>query len=223
MKKIRILTGCPDIFQGFINSGIVNLAKKRTGLEILIYNLRDFTTDKYRKIDDKPYGGGPGMILKVEPIYKAYNSFVNELSPNSITIITDPKGEMWNQDLAYEFVNYDELVIICGHYEGIDYRVYQLIPHRKISIGRYILSGGEVAAMCIIDSITRLIPGCVNNSDSIKYETFSNELEIEYPQYTKPRVFMGLQVPAVLLSGNHKKIVEWRNKAKEELGEICRE
>ncbi|MFN7181191.1 MAG: tRNA (guanosine(37)-N1)-methyltransferase TrmD [Planctomycetota bacterium] len=219
MKKIRIITGFPNIFLGFLNEGIVKLAKNRTGIEIIIYNLRDFSSDKHRKIDERPYGGGPGMILCVEPIYNAYKSFEKELLPNSKVIITDPKGVIWNQEMACKYINYDEIVIICGHYEGIDERVYKLIPHIKISIGQYILSGGEIAAMSIIDSILRLLPGCLHNSESIKFETFNSGLKADYPQYTKPRSFMNMQVPSILLSGNHKEISMWREKVNIYLGE----
>lgn len=216
MKKIRIISGCPNLFLGFLNEGVVKLAKKRVGLEIIVYNLRDFTTDRHRKIDDTPYGGGPGMILRVEPIYNAYKSFEKELPKNSATIITDPRGEQWNQELAQKYTDYEELVIICGHYEGIDERVYLLIPHHKISIGNYILSGGEIAAMAIIDSIIRLIPGCLHNREATKFETFDKEYKIDHPHYTKPKKFLNLEVPEVLCSGNHKEIEEWRRKKRTE-------
>ncbi len=214
MKKIRILSACPNIFLGFLNEGIVKLAKNRVGLDIVVYNLRDFTSDKHRKIDDRPYGGGPGMILRVEPIYNAYKSFEKELPVNSKVIITDPRGMLWNQQLARAYVDLSELVIICGHYEGIDERVFALIPHTKISVGEYILSGGEVAAMSIIDSIARLIPGCVNNEESTKYETFDTKHKIDYPQYTKPKKFLNLEVPEILFTGNHKEIERWREEKK---------
>lgn len=219
MKKLRILTGFPNIFLGFLNEGIVKLGTKRAGIDIIIYNLREFSPDRHRKIDDRPYGGGPGMILRVEPIYNAYKSFEKEMSVNSKIVITDPKGIIWNQRMAEEYKNYDELVIICGHYEGIDERIYYLIPHTKISIGEYILSGGEVVAMAMIDSIIRLIPGCLNNGNSIKFETFDNTFKVDYPQYTKPRSFMNLEVPPILTTGNHKKIREWREKVKMNLGD----
>ncbi len=219
MKKIVILTACPNIFLGFLNEGIVKLAKRRLGIEVIVYNLREFSRDKHRKIDGKPYGGGPGMVLSIEPIYNAYKSFEKELSDNSKIIITNPNGIIWNQRMVEEYKNYDEIVIICGHYEGIDERVYHLIPHTKISIGEYILSGGEIVAMSIIDSILRLLPGCLNNNDSIKYETFDNTFKVDYPQYTRPRTFMNLEVPEVLLTGNHKKIYEWREKEKMHMGD----
>ncbi|ABB16148.1 tRNA (guanosine(37)-N1)-methyltransferase TrmD [Carboxydothermus hydrogenoformans] len=206
--KIDILTLFPEMFYGPLNSSILKKAQEKGIITINYINIRDFTTDRHHQADDKPYGGGAGMVMKVEPIIKAYEAIPKN---NSFTIMLSPQGRKFNQKLARELSQKEHLIFICGHYEGIDERVRQLIVDEEISIGDYILTGGEIAAMVIIDAVARLVPGVLGDEVSAEEESFSDQL-LEYPHYTRPRNFRGLEVPEVLLSGNHKKIDLWRKK-----------
>lgn len=207
--RFYILTGFPKIFNGFLDDGIMRIARSKGKVDVNIVNLRDFTTDKHRKIDDRPYGGGPGMILKVEPIVKAFE-YVKEKEKIEVkAILFTPTGAMFTQEEAFRLVKEEVIVFICGHYEGIDERVKLILKPYELSVGRFILSGGEVASMVVMDAVTRLIPGVVGNPASVVNESFTN-LEKDYVQYTRPRNFRGLKVPDVLISGNHKEIEKWR-------------
>ena len=206
--RIDILTIFPEMFQGFLNTSIIKRAIEKKLVEINIINFRDYTLDPHGKVDDTPYGGGRGMVLMVQPIYDAVMSLKKE---NTKVILLTPDGEKYNQKKAYELKKYDHLIIICGHYEGFDDRIRN-ITDMEISIGDYVLTGGEIPAMALTDSITRLIPGVIMEESHIN-DSFNLETNLlDYPTYTKPRVFKGMEVPEVLVNGNHKEIDEYRRK-----------
>ena len=208
--KFNILTIFPEIFNSYFNESIIKRALKNKKITIKIHNFRNFATDKHRSVDDKPYGGGPGMLLKVEPIYKCLKS-IKRLNKSKVILLT-PKGKKFNQKKAKFLTKYNQLILIAGHYEGFDARIKKYVDE-EISIGDYILTGGEIPAMAIIDSVTRLLPGVLGDDQSSKDETFTkHDKYIEYPQYTRPDNFKGQKVPKILLSGNHAKIEQWRNK-----------
>lgn len=203
--KIDVITLFPEFFAPFDHS-IVKRAREKGLVEINVVNLRDFTTDKHRTVDDRPYGGGPGMVMRPEPLFKAIESL---RTPESKVLLMAPQGEVLKQETACELKDESHLIFICGHYEGIDDRVRQALVDREISIGDYVLSNGNLAAMIVADSVIRLIPGALGHEMSTETESFSDGL-LEYPQYTRPEVFRGMEVPEVLLSGNHEKIEKWR-------------
>jgi len=202
--KIDILTLFPEMFTGFLNESIIKRAIEKEKIEINIVNFRDYTTDPHNKVDDTPFGGGPGMVLMIQPIYDAINAIKTE---ESHIILLTPSGVTFNQKKANKLKEYKHIILICGHYEGFDDRIKTLIDE-EISIGDFVLTGGELPAMMICDAITRLIPGVISE-ESLESESFDTEL-LDYPVYTKPRSFNGMDVPEVLLSGDHKKIAEYR-------------
>ena len=206
--KIDILTLFPKMFSGPFDESILRRAEDRNLVEIKIHNLRDWVKDKRKTVDDRPYGGGVGMILMVEPIYNALKDLKNEKIKGEKTILLTPRGKVFNQKTAQKFSKLKHLIFIAGHYEGYDERIAKYIDE-EISIGDYILTGGELPVMVIVDSVVRLIPSVLEKSDAVKNESFTKNL-LEFPQYTRPEKFEGLDVPKVLLSGNHKKIEEWR-------------
>ena len=201
----HILTLFPDIFQGFIENSIPSRAVRKRAVEFNIVNIRDYSCEKHRNCDDYPFGGGVGMVLKPEPIMNALEQL--DVAGKRVVYPT-PAGKVFNQAYAEQFSGCSELVIICGRYEGIDQRVIDTCVTDEISIGDYILSGGEIAAMVMIDAVIRLISGVIN-ADSLHEESFTQNL-LEYPQYTRPAEYKGLRVPEVLLSGHHEKIAKWR-------------
>jgi len=211
--KIDIITIFPRIFDSYFNESIISRAKKKGTISIKVHDLRDFTSDKHRKVDDTPYGGGAGMVLKVEPISKAVGSLKDEVSEwemKTRTILFSAKGKRYTQAVARRLSKYDRLIMICGRYEGVDERVAEYVADEEISIGDFVLTGGELSAMVVADSVSRLVPGVLGNEDSLKFESHSTRGYLEYPQYTKPEVFDGLKVPRVLLSGHHGEIEKWR-------------
>lgn len=209
--KFDIITIFPNIVEEYINTGIVSNALKKDLVEINVHDLRKWTDDKHKTVDDTPYGGGPGMIMKVEPIYKAIKELKKE---NTIVAITTPKGETLTQSKLEELSAKKDLhmIILCGRYEGFDQRIHDNLVDYEFSIGNYVLSGGEIPALVLIDGVTRLIPGVLGNQESLDNESFTGG-RLEYPQYTKPEVFNDWKVPKVLLSGNHKKIEKYRQKS----------
>lgn len=213
---ISILTLFPEMFNGPFSSSIVARAIKENKLEINLINIRDFASDKYRSVDDHPYGGGVGMIMRVDVIDKALTYTKNRL-PNieSKSILLDPRGKTYDQKTAEKFSKFKHLILICGHYEGVDERVKKLVDG-TISIGNYVLTGGEIPAMVISDSVARLLRGVLKKAEATKNESFSTGL-LEYPQYTKPIIYKNLKVPEILLSGNHGAISEWRQSKSKEL------
>lgn len=202
--KIDILTLFPQSFKPFEES-ILARAQKSGAIEINVLDIRTFTKDKHFKCDDTPFGGGAGMLMSVQPIFDAVKSVQNQ---NSKVVYPSPSGRVFNAKKAAELAKEEHLIFICGHYEGIDQRLIDIFDAEEISIGDYVLTGGEIATMAIVDALCRFVPGVLKEG-SLKEESFSNNL-LEYPQYTKPQVFEGRKVPEVLLSGNHKKIEEWR-------------
>ncbi len=264
--KFNIITIFPEIFNSYFNEGIISRAQKNKIINIKVHNLRDWTTDKHKTVDDTPYGGGAGMVMKIEPIVKALLSLrgaiatkqsrpsskneIAALSPrnmrgsarNDKIILLSAKGKKWDQQMAEKYSKLDNIILICGRYEGVDERVKKFVDE-EISIGDYVLTGGEIPAMTIVDSIARLLPGVLGNAQSAKFESHSIKGELEYPQYTRPEVFhithniehvtnnkiqksgkkkikarlKALRVPKILLSGDHKKIEEWRTKKKKRI------
>ncbi len=206
-----ILTLFPEMFKGPFSESIIKRARKNDIIDIKMINIRDFAEDKHNTADDAPYGGGAGMVMKAGPIYRAWENAQNERSQNSKTILMSPQGERLNQKMVNELSREAGLTIICGHYEGIDERIRDSIVDQEISIGDYVLTGGELPAMILVDSISRLINGVLGDADSCKKDSFYNGL-LEHPHYTRPRKLRGLKVPDVLLSGNHQKIERWRKK-----------
>ena len=202
--KFDVLTLFPEMFE-ILNQSIIGKAIEKNLIDIHLINIRDFSKDKHKKVDDTPYGGGAGMVMKPDVVYDAYQSIKDR---NARVIYMSPQGNPLNQKKVEELSKENHLIILCGHYEGIDQRVLDKIVDEEISIGDYVLTGGEIPAMVLIDSVSRYVEG-VLKEDSIKEESFSNGL-LEYPQYTRPEVFEGMKVPEVLLSGHHENIEKWR-------------
>jgi tRNA (guanine37-N1)-methyltransferase len=210
MVTFDIITIFPKIFDSYFNESIISRGQKKKLIKINVHDLRKWTSDKRKTVDDKPYGGGPGMIFKVEPIWKALRALKTKKGQAKTKIIlTDPAGKKFDQRMAEKLAKMKRVVILCGRYEGFDARVGDLVDE-KISVGDYILTGGEIPAMAIVDVISRLVPGVVGKEESLREETFSRKDFVEYPQYTRPFEFRGWRVPKILLSGDHQKIKAWR-------------
>jgi len=210
--RIDILTLFPQMFDSILNESIIKRAQERGIVSFNIVNFRDFSTNKHKTVDDYPYGGGEGMVLTPEPIFLAVESILTEQSKiKSRIILLTPQGKTYNQKIAKELANEEHLILINGHYEGFDERIREHLVTDEISIGDFVLTGGEIATMVLVDSIVRLIPGVLGNLLSSESDSFSNGL-LEYPQYTRPYNFRGWKVPDILLSGNHQQIAEWRMK-----------
>lgn len=210
MIRFDILSIFPEMFNSPFESSILKKARDKGIIEINILNIRDFTEDKHRMTDDAPYGGGGGMVMKVEPIDRAITG-VPRKGTRVLTILMTPQGEKFNQAVAEVLSHYEQIIIICGHYEGVDERVRQHLVDREISIGDYVLTGGELSAMVVIDAVSRLIPGVLGNSESATVDSFSSGL-LEYPHFTRPAEYRGWKVPEILLSGHHREIDAWRRK-----------
>ena len=209
--KINILTIFPEYFEETLNSSILGRAVKNNLIEYQILNLRDFTTDKHQTTDQRPFGGGPGMVMMIEPIDKALASLgVKKGQKNKLIILTSAKGDLFKQETARDWSQLEELTIICGHYEGVDERVAKNLVDLEIRIGDYVMTGGEPAALVMADTVTRLVPAVLGNEASNLNESHSIPGKMGHPQYTKPVDYKGWQVPEVLRSGNHKLIEEWR-------------
>ncbi|HPT76234.1 MAG TPA: tRNA (guanosine(37)-N1)-methyltransferase TrmD [Defluviitaleaceae bacterium] len=204
-----ILTLFPDMIESAMSHSITGRAQEAGIIKINCINIRDFANNKHNQVDDYPYGGGPGMVLQPQPVYDAYQSIILKKNIKPRVIYMTPQGKIFSQAVAKDLAKEKDLMIICGHYEGIDQRVIDEIVTDEISIGDYILTGGELAAMVVIDTVSRLIPGVLGKEESYQDESFSNHL-LEYPQYTRPLVFRNRKVPEVLLSGHHAKIEKWR-------------
>lgn len=207
--RIDILTLFPEMFHNVLENSILKIANEKKLAKYYLHNIRDFSEDKHRCVDDKPYGGGAGMVMKPGPVFSAVEAVEAQEDLPSKRILLTPQGETFNQDIAKKLSDESRIMIICGHYEGFDERIRSGLDVLEISIGDYVLTGGEIPAMVIIDTIVRLIPGVLGGKDSLKDESFVNRI-LEYPQYTRPVEFRGMEVPEVLKSGNHRKIEEWR-------------
>lgn len=205
--KFDVLTLFPEMFLGAFNYSILKRALEKGIINLNLVNPRDYTLDKHKKVDDTPFGGGAGMVLMCQPFIDAYNSL--DFNCNYETIILSPQGKIFNQEKARQLSQKDKIVFICGHYEGFDERIKKITKAKEISIGDFVMTGGEYPALCMIDSISRLIPGVLGDDTSSISDSHSEGL-LEYPQYTKPRDYSGEKVPDVLLSGNHKEIENWR-------------
>ena len=203
-----IITLFPDMFKGPFDESIVKRARDKKLVEINLHNLRKWAVDKRGSVDDRPYGGCVGMVLRVEPIFNTIEETRNKKQKTK-TILMDPRGKKFNQKMAREFAKLDQLIIICGHYEGVDERVKDYLIDEAVSVGDYVLTGGEIPAMVITDTVTRLIPG-VLEPEATEIESFSNDNYLEFPQYTRPETFNGWKVPEILLNGNHAEIKKWR-------------
>ena len=215
-KEIDIITLFPEMFKGVFGDSIIKRAIDKEILKIRLTQLRDFAFDKHKQVDDSPFGGGSGMVLKPEPMFRAVRSvFQNSTATSRRIIIADPAGKTFNQAKAKELAQVDWLIIICGHYEGFDARIYTLADE-LISIGDYVLTGGEIPAMAIVDAVARMLPDVLGAADSAETDSFFDNT-LSYPQYTRPRNFEGMEVPAVLLSGNHAEIAKWRQLKSQEI------
>jgi tRNA (guanine37-N1)-methyltransferase len=211
--NFHILTIFPEIFDSYFNESIIKRGREAGLINIQIYNLRDWTKDKHRKVDDSPFGGGAGMVMKVEPIYKAIQDLKERVDPSHKVILLSARGKKWTQRKAQKYSKLNDIILICGRYEEVDERVRYFIDE-EISIGEYVLTGGEIPAMVIVDSVARLIPGVLGNEASLNEESHTRSGQLEYPQYTRPQTFKTddreYTVPDVLVSGDHKEIEEWR-------------
>ncbi|MEI7689993.1 MAG: tRNA (guanosine(37)-N1)-methyltransferase TrmD [Candidatus Saccharibacteria bacterium] len=209
MRKIQVITLFPEMFEGVLNTSMMWKAQKQQAVEFRLINLRDFGLGPRKQVDDTPYGGGDGMLLMIEPLTAAIND-AKKQDPGAKVVLMTPRGQRWKQLAAQNFANSkDGYIFICGRYEGVDERVMKLVDY-YISVGDYVLTGGELPAMTVIDSIVRLIPGVLGGENSTAIESFSDGETLEFPQYTRPEVFNGLSVPKVLLNGNHAEIAKWR-------------
>ncbi len=213
VPKIDILTLFPEMFEGFLNTSIIKRALDNKLVEINIHNFREYSLDKHKKVDDYPYGGGAGMVLMCEPIFNAIETLRRD---NTKVIMLTPSGKTFNQKMALEFSKLEHIILLCGHYEGFDERIKTIVD-MEVSIGDYVLTGGEIPAMAIVDSLTRLIPGVIS-SESLVNESWNDNI-VDYPNYTRPEEFRGMKVPEVLLSGHHKNISEFRDFERKRLTE----
>ena len=204
--KIDVLTLFPAMFAGPLDESIIKRAREAGRLDLAIYNLRDYAHDRHRTVDDRPFGGGPGMLLKPEPIFEAVESLARE---GTRVILLSPAGRTFNQAIAQELAGLEHLLLVSGHYEGFDERVREQLADDELSIGDYVLTNGALPVMVIVDAVTRLLPGVLGDEGSARDDSFSQGL-LEYPQYTRPAEFRGMKVPEVLLSGNHAEIARWR-------------
>ncbi|MBU4293525.1 MAG: tRNA (guanosine(37)-N1)-methyltransferase TrmD [Actinobacteria bacterium] len=220
MLKIDVITIFPNIFDNFTNFGVIKEGINKKLCELNIYNLREFTEDKHKKVDDRPYGGGAGMVFMVQPMDSAVRHIKEKNDVLKInlqkTILMTPSGDKLNQNTLKYLSKMENLILICGRYEGVDERIKELAVDMEISIGDFILTGGEIPAMVLIDGVIRLLEGVVGKEESLKNESFENDL-LDYPQYTRPELYKGLKVPDVLLSGNHSKIKKWREEKSVEI------
>ena len=207
--RFDIITIFPEMFGNVFSVGVLKKALDRDLIEVRVHNLRDFASDKHKQVDDRPYGGKPGMVLKPEPIFAAVEDIRED--GNTPVYLLSPQGRTFNSSYAEELTTYSQIIIICGRYEGVDERVVEYLVTDEISIGDYVLTGGEPAAVVLVDAVSRFVPGVVGKMESVQSDSFFEGI-LDFPQYTRPRNFRGKKVPGVLFSGDHKKIEEWRKK-----------
>lgn len=210
--RFDVLTLFPEMFRGYLSQSLLNLAIERGLVEVCLHNLRDWAEGKHQTVDDRPFGGGPGMVLKVEPVVACVEAVQGmEQVPGRLVLLT-PQGRRLNQQVVEELAKYERLLLLCGRYEGFDERVREILEPEEISIGDFVLNGGEVAAMVVIDTVIRLVPGVLGHEESSRQDSFSGKDRLlEFAQYTRPREFRGHEVPEILLSGNHEQIARWRD------------
>jgi tRNA (guanine37-N1)-methyltransferase len=212
---IDVVTLFPSMFSGVVGESILKRAQEGGQVKVNLVNLRDYSKDKHKKVDDAPYGGGPGMVIMAEPVFEAVEKLRAEGREESFLVLLTPGGVRFDQTLAVELSKQKGLILLCGHYEGFDERVSQGLSPLEVSIGDYVLTGGEIPAMVLLDSVTRLLPGVLGSKESLLEESFSSG-SLEYPQYTRPQEVRGLKVPEVLTSGDHGKVAEWREEQSKE-------
>jgi len=208
LLTIDVFTLFPNVFKSPLGESILKIAQEKGLVQIRVHNLRDYTSDRHRTADDKPFGGGPGMVMKLEPIDRA---FKNICTDGQRKIFLTPQGRTFTQDMARRLAQTPKIALLCGHYEGVDERVREGLIDEEIALGDFVLTGGEIPALCVIDAVTRLVPGVLGNTSSLDDESFNNGT-LDYPHYTRPRVYQGKAVPETLVSGNHKEIDAWRKK-----------
>lgn len=209
--QFDIITLFPEMFSGPFNQSIISRAQKKSLVQINLHNLRDWAVDERGSVDDRPYGGGVGMILQIQPVFAALQKIKEAgMKTRSKIILLDPRGKKFTQEKAREYANLEQIVFVCGRYEGVDQRVADYLVDESVSVGDYVLTGGEIPTMIIVDALTRLIPGVLEKPAATELESFSSESSLEHPQYTRPEEFNGWKVPEVLLSGDHKRIDKWR-------------
>jgi tRNA (guanine37-N1)-methyltransferase len=214
--RFDVLTLFPDLFQGYLSQSILKLAIERSLVAIHLWNIRNWATGKHKSVDDRPFGGGPGMVLMPEPVFAAVEDVQKEDAEPGLLVLLTPGGERLTQSVVQELAENQRLVLLCGRYEGFDERIRLGLKPREISIGDFICNGGEVPAMVVIDTVARYVPGVLGDADSVKEESHSIPGRLEYPQYTRPRVFRDMAVPEILLSGNHEAIAQWRKEQAEQ-------
>jgi tRNA (guanine37-N1)-methyltransferase len=214
--RFDVLTLFPDLFQGYFTQSLLKLALERGLVEIHLWNIRDWAKGKHKSIDDRPFGGGPGMVIMPEPVFDAVEAVQAKASPPGQLILLTPAGERLTQGLVRELATHKRLLLLCGRYEGFDERIRLGLKPREISIGDFVCNGGEVPAMVVIDTVIRYVPGVLGDEESVTEESHSEPGRLEYPQYTRPRVFREMEVPEILLSGNHEAIARWRQEQSEQ-------
>jgi len=220
MLYIDVLTLFPEVFSGVLASSILKRAQEKKALEVHLNHLRQWSTDAHQTVDDRPYGGGPGMVLMVEPIYKAVQELKAQAASPTKVILLSPQGKTFSQAQANKLSQEKHIILICGHYEGVDERVVENLVDEELSIGDYVLTGGELPALVVIDAVARLLPGVLTKEEATRQESFQQN-RLDYPQYTRPEVFQGWEVPKILLSGNHQQVDQWRQeKAMEKTKEL---
>jgi len=208
--RFDIITLFPELISGYFEDSLIKKARDKGVLSIELHQLRDFALDKHHQVDDSPYGGGAGMLLKPDVLGRAVEHVVSSITKKALVIYLSPQGKKLDNVIAKELSQEDNIVLVCGRYEGVDHRFIELYVDKEISIGDYVLSGGELAAAVVVDAVSRFIPGVVGREDSVLNDSLENSM-LKYPQYTRPRIYKGIEVPEVLVSGNHKNIEKWRN------------
>jgi tRNA (guanine37-N1)-methyltransferase len=213
--RFDVLTLFPEIFQGYLTQSILKLALDKGIVTLYLWNIRDWAKGKHRSVDDRPFGGGPGMVLMPEPVFDAVEAVQAKAAEPGLLIMLTPSGERLTQTVVRELAEHSRLLLLCGRYEGFDERIRLGLKPREISVGDFVCNGGEVPAMVVIDTVVRYVPGVLGDAESVKEESHSDPGRIEYPQYTRPRVFRGMAVPEVLVSGNHQEVARWRQRQSE--------
>jgi tRNA (guanine37-N1)-methyltransferase len=213
--RFDVLTLFPEIFQGYLTQSILKLALDQGIVTLNLWNIRDWAKGKHKSVDDRPFGGGPGMVLMPEPVFDAVEAVQAKAAEAGLLIMLTPSGERLTQSVVQELAGHPRLLLLCGRYEGFDERIRLGLKPREISIGDFVCNGGEVPAMVVIDTVIRYVPGVLGHAESVKEESHSDPGRIEYPQYTRPRVFRGMAVPEVLVSGNHQEVARWRQQQSE--------
>jgi tRNA (guanine37-N1)-methyltransferase len=208
--RFDVLSLFPEIFQGYLGQSLLKLAIQKGLVEIHLWNIRDWAKGKHRSVDDRPFGGGPGMVLMPEPVYDAVEAVRRQAQDPGLLVMLTPTGERLTQPLVRELAGHQRLLLLCGRYEGFDERIRQGLQPREVSVGDFVCNGGEVPAMVVIDTVVRYVPGVLGDPESLAEESHNDPGRLEYPQYTRPRVFRGMEVPAVLLSGDHQAVARWR-------------